>query len=158
MKCQVKQVNQWNRWEHSGWEYSEGEFSWEEFSSGSLMSRNFRVGIFPGENFPRTPISKVKSFLESRFDVQKKCLHKSGTIAQLVRFAFLLKIGEKLLNYRKCQKNKLLRRLRQVMTKNLFAQTMPNKIFVTQERNSVKLDRTRKLLHLLLHTFKLLLP
>ena len=31
------------------------------------------------------------------------------------------------------------------MTKNLFTQTIPNKIFGTKYGNPVKLDRTRKL-------------
>ena len=36
-------------------------------------------------------------------------------------------------------------RLGQLMTKNLFAQTIPEKIFRKKQRNVVKLDRTRKL-------------
>ena len=43
-------------------------------------------------------------------------------------------------------------------TKNLFAQTITDHIFGTNERDPVKLDNTRNLWYLLLHTLWLLLP
>ena len=45
---------------------------------------------------------------------------------------FLSNTEEKLLGYRKCQKIEVWRRLGRVMTKNLFAQTIPDKIFDTK--------------------------
>ena len=47
-------------------------------------------------------------------------------------------------SYKKCQKTGVGRRLGRVRTKNLLAQTIPDKIFGTKWRNPVKLDRKRK--------------
>ena len=51
---------------------------------------------------------------------------------QLAFFLFLLKIGEKLLNYKLCQKMKIWRRLGQFIAKNLFVQTISDKRFETK--------------------------
>ena len=45
------------------------------------------------------------------------------------------------------------RKLGQVRTKNLFVQTIPDKIFGTKWSNPVKLDRKRKVLYLFLRAF-----
>ena len=48
--------------------------------------------------------------------------------------------------------------LGRVKTENLFSQTILGKIFWTKKRNSVKLDRLRKVWYLFLRGFELLLP
>ena len=57
---------------------------------------------------------------------------KFGTLTQLTCFIFLLKIGEMLLSYIKCQKVRVGSRLSQFGTKNLLAQTMRGKVFGTK--------------------------
>ena len=47
-------------------------------------------------------------------------------------------------SYKKCQKIGVGRGLGRVRTKNLLAQTIPDKIFRTKWSNPVKLDRKRK--------------
>ena len=62
-------------------------------------------------------------------------LHKTiklESLMQLAFFLFLLKIGEKLLNYKLCQKMKIWRRLGQFIAKNLFVQTISDKRFETK--------------------------
>ena len=48
-------------------------------------------------------------------------------------------------SYKKCQKIEIDRGLSRVRTKNLLAQTIPDKMFGTKWSNSVKLDRKRKI-------------
>ena len=56
-------------------------------------------------------------------------------------------------SFRKCKKNEVWRRLGCVVTKNIFAQTIRDKIFGIKYRNHLKLHRARKIWYLLLHVF-----
>ena len=60
-------------------------------------------------------------------------------------------------SYKKCQKIVVARGLIRVRTKNLLAQTIPDKVFGTKWRNPVKQDRKRKVWYVLLRVFYLLL-
>lgn len=108
-------------------------------------------------------VRKAQSSLKSNFwlNYGKQCLHKTvdfWTLMQLNGFIFLLEIGEKIWNYRKCQ---------EINKKNLsldengpsYDQTFvcwdhPDKKHV--KRNPVKLERHRNVWYVLLRTFWLL--
>ena len=56
-------------------------------------------------------------------------------------------------SYKKCPKNGVARGLGRVRTKNLLAQTIPDKIFGTKCSNPVKLDKKKKVWYLFLQFF-----
>ena len=56
-------------------------------------------------------------------------------------------------SYKKCQKIGVGRELDQVKAKNVLAQEISDKIFATKWNNAVKLERERKVWHLLLRGF-----
>ena len=66
---------------------------------------------------------------------------------------FLLKLIEMFWSYEKCQKIGIGRELRRGKTKNMLAQTIPDKIFGTKWSNPVKLDTKRKVWDLFLRVF-----
>ena len=57
---------------------------------------------------------------------------KCGNLSKLSCFIYLLKTKEKLCSYGKCGKIKVLKKLDQVITKTVFVQTIPEKIFETK--------------------------
>ena len=86
----------------------------------------------------------------------KTCLHKTikfGTLTQLTCFIFLLKFIEMYWSHKKAQEIGVGRGLGRVKIKNLFAQTISDKIFGTKWSNPVKLDRKRKAWYLFLRVF-----
>ena len=79
----------------------------------------------------KLPISQVESFLKSNFwpksNIQNSSYTKPLNLELQRNFIILLKIGETLWSYRKCQKIGVGRRLGQVRTKYLLAQTISEK-------------------------------
>ena len=72
---------------------------------------------------------------------------------QMSGYIFLLKLEKSCEKNMKCENIKGWRKLNGVITKILFSQTLPGKIFGTKYINPVKLNKTRKPLYLLLRTF-----
>ena len=106
----------------------------------------------------------VKSFYSQFLKLTKYakcCLHKTincENFTQLICFIISWKIGETLWLSTKCQITKVSRRLCQVKTQTLVVQTILEKISGEKYRNTVKLDRKRKVWYPLLIVFWLLWP
>ena len=134
-----------------------GNFSFTFYTSidDSTIWKKYPFWIKNVSSFKNQLMGKVQSFIMWNFDLHQRykiVLTQTHLIRNFHASDFLyvfIMIGEMIWSDRKCSKIQVWKRLDRVGVKNLLAETTPEKIFGTKERNPVKLDKTSKACYLI---------